>query len=577
MVDNRPASLHQDTADYIDTYHNRSQPTNSQTQGAQLYYQPPPLRSDDGASASSSSEPPGQSVAAGTAIPANISDLEAKAAAATMAGNAPRWSVTEAARGGDSLQSAMRVGANTRTFHGYSESCGPLKTDKQFVTRIDFGYLVGPRVYLHKNLLDLRQNDVTPRAAFYDTNNTTAPRMPTKCDMIDLLKSNKVLDNMDVVNHHHLLHDHKDDNFVAMQTGQGRPSRAPSQKDDDLDESPETPGASSSTDPFTTVPFGGILPETTQGMYLNPLTDVQVLLRQLLQNYEAMPLRDQRRASYRIQDIVDQTKQQLRSSGEGPQDSNWAQALAGLKNACTQATFLDLAIEERGLALIREALEALLVTVDRTAAYLDHYIVTMSPTNNVPERGGIARGARELPQQAVFRRLQDPSQLPAAPGAPAQTDPARGHLHDSTQGDSTPSQILRAQQILERIMPFLEQEVAAQLAEAHGLLFAWTAVLWGSPIFLLENAAVNGTTEARDHSTGEAPLGSGNADSPSDAPTQAFRSRSPAPRPRTERRTTRLASTGDAGCMPRSFPCTAATLASKQVGKRLGIQGAPPT
>ena len=35
-------------------------------------------------------------------------------------------------------------------------------------------------------------------------------------------------------------------------------------------------------------------------------------------------------------------------------------------------------------------------------------------------------------------------------------------------------------------MPFLEQQSATVVSEAHGLLFAWTTALWGRPILLAD-------------------------------------------------------------------------------------------
>ena len=73
-----------------------------------------------------------------------------------------------------------------------------------------------------------------------------------------------------------------------------------------------------------------------------------------------------------------------------------------------------------------------------------------------------------------------------------------------TRWGTTPYQILRAQQIIERLLPFLEQDVAARLAQAHGLLFSWTTALWGTPILLAEtedpsqNALGDNPTGARD-------------------------------------------------------------------------------
>ena len=61
------------------------------------------------------------------------------------------------------------------------------------------------------------------------------------------------------------------------------------------------------------------------------------------------------------------------------------------------------------------------------------------------------------------------------------TSPTRSH-----QGtDIGPAHVLRAQHIMERLMPFLEQEAATTLQEAHALLFQWTTALWGTPIALV--------------------------------------------------------------------------------------------
>ena len=53
------------------------------------------------------------------------------------------------------------------------------------------------------------------------------------------------------------------------------------------------------------------------------------------------------------------------------------------------------------------------------------------------------------------------------------------------QGDSTLFQVLQAQHILERPMPFLtflEQETATMIQAARSYLFQWTTAPWGTPI-----------------------------------------------------------------------------------------------
>ena len=61
----------------------------------------------------------------------------------------------------------------------------------------------------------------------------------------------------------------------------------------------------------------------------------------------------------------------------------------------------------------------------------------------------------------------------------------RGNL-----GDATPYHVLRAQQLLEGALPFLEQETANVVAQAHSLLFSWTTSIWGVPIVLVNSSNV---------------------------------------------------------------------------------------
>ncbi|CAE7448026.1 unnamed protein product [Symbiodinium sp. CCMP2592] len=372
--------------------------------------------------------------------------------------------------------------------------------------------LEGPHVCLRKYLLDHQhhRSAVTPQDACQDVSHNQETIEPTRRNVIYLPQLTKAPYNMSAVCHRHdLLYNNKDQRLPYFNNGRGRKRQDPPQQPGDPEESQETGGASSSTDPFAIAPdanqqqivtnleallhalleksflqprenvttlaytacsrvhmlrqslttgthSGSTLPETTQGMHLNPLADAQLLLRQMLQNFDSMPLREQRRTSHRVQDIMDQVKQVLRSPGDGPQETNQAQALAGLKNAAAQASFLDLAIEERGLATIREALEALLATVDRTANYLDQHLTMENHDARMPERG---------------------------PGVPLHHDPARERLPETAQG-----------------------EVATQVAKAHSLLFAWTAALWGSPIFLVDNAAAEIAEMPLAQEAGDIPL-----------------------------------------------------------------------
>ena len=93
-------------------------------------------------------------------------------------------------------------------------------------------------------------------------------------------------------------------------------------------------------------------------------------------------------------------------------------------------------------------------------------------------------------------RSTDP-QLGGKPQHPALPAPARegrqrdpGLPHGAIRGPepgAAPYNILKAQHILEGVMPFTEQQVAATLQEVHSLLSQWTAALLGEPIVLTDS------------------------------------------------------------------------------------------
>ncbi|CAE6938854.1 unnamed protein product [Symbiodinium sp. CCMP2592] len=349
LVDNRPASLHQDTADYIDMYHNREHLGPGQMQGAPLFYPPPPLKRNASSSASSSSEPPGQRADSRTATPANISDLEDQTDPYTSG-----------------------------TLDRYDQN----------------------RAWLRKNT----ENDVNPPDLF-NGNNDRAP--PADHELHQLhLNFLKTLANVQSDHSHDLMHDRRAPGFTVFGNF--------SQRQRDLRPLCRTPCKNRATTLLQKYKYTFGSSCTTFILY-----------------------------PYEHNDDT------LTGSAK-----SWSQNFNG-----AQATFLDLAIEEGGMATIQEAAETLLATIDRTASYM----------------------------------------------------------------------VLRAQQIIEQVMPFLEQETAVALAEAHHLLFSWTAALWGSPIYLVDHN-IEETVEpnaARNNTNNDEAQAEGSA---SDAPTQAFRSRSPRPR-----------------------------------------------
>ena len=122
-----------------------------------------------------------------------------------------------------------------------------------------------------------------------------------------------------------------------------------------------------------------------------------------------------RKTLQQLQALLRHARSVIDALGGPPQPAQWHEALAGIRNAADAADALGLAVEEGGVATTQEALEALHSTVDE----------------------------------------QTDETCQARPG--------------KTQEGNLP---LITQQIIERLLRFLEQDVASRLAQAHGLLFS---------------------------------------------------------------------------------------------------------
>ena len=84
----------------------------------------------------------------------------------------------------------------------------------------------------------------------------------------------------------------------------------------------------------------------------------------------------------------------------------------------------------------------------------------------------------------------DPPRLPLPRRLHREHDPERRVLPEQnkdTRGEATPFSVVKAQDIIRRLLPFAEHEVAAQLAEAHAHLEQWTQALWGHSIQLVDS------------------------------------------------------------------------------------------
>ena len=231
----------------------------------------------------------------------------------------------------------------------------------------------------------------------------------------------------------------------------------------------------------------------------------------MLQNHREMPSRHLSKEASRLEQMLKDAKQVLTAWGRDPAAPGAHEGVASIRNAIDALDWLHLAVEEGGVAQIEETLEQALQAIRRTRGYMDSLIVWLrarfldnvgSPAKKrkssqqdqetqqqqaLPERhvGLPQQESRPLPQQ-------DPRQLHHGLEQPPLHEHDRGQSSGSQDrgqiGESTPYDIVRAQQILQQIMPFAEQEVAQHLARAHSLLERWTTSLWGHPIQLVDSA-----------------------------------------------------------------------------------------
>ena len=133
---------------------------------------------------------------------------------------------------------------------------------------------------------------------------------------------------------------------------------------------------------------------------INPLAEVQVLLRQLLAHHEGMPLNALRRVMNQVHELLRQIRISIDGMGNFPQAPVWADARAGIRSATAAADALNLAIHEGGTAHIQEELEATLAAIDRTASYVDRLLLQCSEVRAyVPgERGHSDKRRRTNPE-----------------------------------------------------------------------------------------------------------------------------------------------------------------------------------
>ena len=234
-------------------------------------------------------------------------------------------------------------------------------------------------------------------------------------------------------------------------------------------------------------------------------------------------MRHIQRELVRAENLLKEGRALLKSWAKDPEAPGASPGTAATRNTLDGIDWALLAAEEGGVASLEEALKTAASAARRSNGYMEELVAWLkgklsaeapegSPSPKRPRRE-MASGSTQSPRFSAEQREPDPEPQrgPDFPRAGAGLDdpplrrPAQVRLLQMLRqlqrehplpdnrgegGDATPFQILRAQQIIEGALPFLEQEIATTIAEAHSLLFSWTTSLWGAPIVLVNNSHV---------------------------------------------------------------------------------------
>ena len=232
-----------------------------------------------------------------------------------------------------------------------------------------------------------------------------------------------------------------------------------------------------------------------------PILDADDALQHLLQQHGELPRRILNKELAHIEDLLKQSKVTLSSWAKEPEAPGVHEAIACIKNGLDALDWAHLAIEEGSILQTGETLHIALQALRRSRHHVDEFLQWARKTmqlQNVeppPKRSRTTErppGSNHVPNFAPMAG-DNPAM---APGKPEMLPQRRDDSAVPDRGDrglpvrepeASPYSVLKAQEILRRLLPFAEHEMAANLAEAHAHLAQWTQALWGHPIQLLED------------------------------------------------------------------------------------------
>ncbi|CAE7647279.1 PHB2, partial [Symbiodinium sp. KB8] len=229
----------------------------------------------------------------------------------------------------------------------------------------------------------------------------------------------------------------------------------------------------------------------------NPLTEIEATLGNLNANYEHLPRRHVQNELGRIQAMLEESRTK---GGSRPWEKQFpwptrppADVLVTWRNWYNGSE--RSAQRTRGAhPPRRDKSKPVVVTSDQT---LGHAVPGTDPVR-LEMTSWTEMGSYDPPSKDTDLNLELLTYLFLPPIAPYMTDmdqaavfylyPRESLQYLDLPGkfyQNRPMNVLKAQHIMERLMPFMEQEAAIMLQEAHALLMQWTTDLWGTPIALV--------------------------------------------------------------------------------------------
>ena len=247
----------------------------------------------------------------------------------------------------------------------------------------------------------------------------------------------------------------------------------------------------------------------------NSFVEAEAALESLAHHHDELPRRHLTKELQRAEALLRDGRAIFKSWARDPNAPGALPGTAASQNALDGIGWSFLAVEEGGTATLDEVLHDAWLATQRCNKYMDELLAWIeqqfqdstgrgspSPKRRRTERpsGSLSNPifANETPggDPAPHRRERaEPCAVPVPPHAQPQRDPAAPHQAScGPEPGAAPYNILRAQQILEGVLPFTEQQVASALQEAQAHLLQWTTGLWGEPIVLTDSAESHGHT-----------------------------------------------------------------------------------